>query len=91
MALDVEKIEEILFWVTVLILILLFAWYVFGNSPTIEQISFVLTLFFVFFAWKEMIGRKSMTIKLDGISKNLNKLDDIYNILNKIEKNLNKK
>ena len=82
MKINAEKIKNVLFWVTIAILIFLFAWYFFGNNPTIEQISFALTLLFLFFAWDERKSRRIIGNKLDK----LDKLDDIYLVLKSMVK-----
>ncbi len=79
MKIDAEKIRNVLFWITILILIFLSAWYAFGSSPSMEQITFALTLLFLFFAWDERKSRKIMDTKL-------NKLDDIYLVLKNMER-----
>lgn len=69
MALDVEKVQRILWWVAVAIFIFLAAWYAFGNSPGLEEVSFFFSLLFFMFAWDERKSRKETRNRLDNIHK----------------------
>ncbi|MEW6063451.1 MAG: hypothetical protein AB1571_03745 [Nanoarchaeota archaeon] len=41
------KIEDILFWIFLIVVIVLFLWLIFGSSPTLEQTLLALLLSFV--------------------------------------------
>lgn len=42
------KIEEIIFWALFIVAIVVVLWYVFGNSPTLEQALLILILTLTF-------------------------------------------
>ncbi len=91
MELDSYKIRNVLFWIIVIILILMFAWLVFGSSPTLEQISFVIAILFLFLAWEERINAKILGSKINNLGQKLNKLDkldEIHKILGEINKSI---
>ena len=91
MELDVYKVRNFLFWIAVIMLILLLAWSVFGSSPTLEQVSFALSIFFLFLAWEERLTAKILESKINNLDRKLNKLDSIHKILQEINKSIKSK
>ncbi|MBD3263315.1 hypothetical protein GF374_02965 [Candidatus Woesearchaeota archaeon] len=49
-----KKIElsSIMFWIAIIILLILFAWKIFGSSPTTNQLALGLTFFAVILTWQ---------------------------------------
>lgn len=42
------NVYDILFWIFFIIAIMFFLWYIFGNSPTLEQALLILIITFLF-------------------------------------------
>lgn len=47
-----EKIVQVMFWISAFMLVAMLAWWIVGDSPTLEQASTVLAPVFMYFAIK---------------------------------------
>lgn len=45
------KVEHIIFWTLILILIIFLLWRAFGSSPTVESIGLILAAIGAYFGW----------------------------------------
>lgn len=64
--------------IIIIIFVIMMAWWILGNSPTLEMLGTFLSLVFLFFTFK---NEKDMKTVKENTGKTLNKLEDIYNIL----------
>lgn len=53
------QISTVLFWIAVVILFIMLAWWVLGESPTVEQLSIVLT---AVGSWMAIKGSKDINL-----------------------------
>ncbi len=63
------KIEHLLFWVLIALLIIMLLWRAFGSSPTTESIGLVLTVLGALFGWISIQGSKNMSAKLKSMEQ----------------------
>lgn len=67
------NIYDILFWIFFILAVAMALWYIFGNSPTIEQALLVLVITFLFKIQSEIIhnksGLKMLEIRFNALAK----------------------
>lgn len=96
MALSKENIANLAFWMALVLLLIFLAWRVFGSSPNLEQLGFILTLFGVTLSWKSVVSSEKIKDKVKSLSNNfetinqkldkLDRLEEISNCLQKLVK-----
>lgn len=69
------RISDIVIWVLFIASIIVFIWYVFGNSPSFEQmiLIFILTILFT-----SSIKLTNIAMKLNFLEKRFTKLGDSF-------------
>lgn len=81
-------LRDIIFWLVVLFLIVLFAWRVLGSSPTLEMLTMGLTAFFLALALE---SRKDSKYIRKGINLLVSANRKQVDILESINKNIRRK
>mgnify|MGYP001611205364 FL=1 len=68
------KVLDVLLWMSILIAIVMVFWFIFGNSPTVEQVvvGMLLPAYFYIFKTKEFVyqTREQLTKKINETAKN---------------------
>lgn len=68
-----SNIYDILFWIFFIIALAVISWYLFGNSPTIEQALLVLIITFLFKVQSDIVHNKSglslLEIRFNALAK----------------------
>ena len=67
------KIEDIIIWVLFILSLLVFLWFVFGNSPTFEQTILAIAITFLF----------TIGVKIGGFGEKINSLERKFSTLEK--------
>ena len=65
------RIQDIIIWILFLLSVIIFFWYLFGDSPTFEQAILVLSLTFLFTISLHTISNKT---RLDLLERRFNNL-----------------
>lgn len=79
------KIEYLMFWIVLILLVIFLIWRTFGSSPTIEAVSFLLTAAGVGVGW---IGLKA-SFRADAVHEEQTKiLTKVQETLEEISKKL---
>lgn len=79
------KLSDILLVVVVLVLIAIFFWRIFGESPTLDQLSMGLSILFLVLAFESRLDSKALK-RLNFAM--VNKLDDIKIMLSRINRKI---
>jgi len=65
------KIQDIIIWISFILSIIIFFWYLFGNSPTFEQTILSITMTFIF----------AISFKMGGFGYRMNNIESKFNRL----------
>ncbi len=69
------KISDIIIWILFIASIIMFIWYIFGNSPSFEQMILVLILTILF---TSSIKLTNVAMKLNFLGKRFDRLENSF-------------